>query len=249
MKKVFKDHFSGRSDDYQQYRPQYPLALFDYLATLTKCHDRAWDCATGTGQSALQLSRYFSEVIATDASETQIENAIEHANIHYRVALAEHSHIDANTVDLITVAQAVHWFDLERFTHELERVLKPDGVLALWTYKLMQIRPDINAVIHALYAETLGEYWPAERQMIENEYRDIHFPFHAQSVPHLQMQHDWNLSQVIGYLCTWSAVKNYEKATGQNPVEQIAPQLAALWGEPEHRLTIQWPLCLKVWLK
>ena len=245
----FKDYFSERSGEYNQFRPQYPQALFDYLSTLVTQHVRAWDCATGTGQSALQLSRHFDEVIATDASKAQIEHAIQQANINYGVALAEESHIESNTVDLITVAQAVHWFDLERFTHEVERVLKTDGVLAIWTYGLMQIRADIDAVINHLYAVTLGQYWPAERKIIENNYHDIHFPLHIQAVPPFEMQHTWNLTQVTGYLSTWSAVKHYEKAIGDNPVQQLLPQLTQLWGDADQAKPVHWPLILKVWVK
>jgi len=161
MTDSFKDHFSDASNDYRLYRPRYPSELFAYLASISPERKQAWDCATGSGQAALELSGYFSKVIATDASSTQIESARcdDKTAVCFRVASAEKSGIEANSVDLITVAQALHWFDIQAFSKEVNRVLKPGGVLAVWTYNLLQIQPEIDAQVNHLYASILNDFW------------------------------------------------------------------------------------------
>jgi ubiquinone/menaquinone biosynthesis C-methylase UbiE len=245
----FKDYFSGGSAEYKRYRPQYPDELFVYLSTITSNQQRAWDCATGTGQSALGLSMYYEEVIATDASETQIANALKKDNIHYQVMPAEHTNIEAGTIDLVTVAQALHWFDIKAFSSEVDRVLKDNGVLAAWSYNLLHVQTDIDDLINHLYKTVLGDYWPKERTLIEEEYKSIHLPFHQLQAPLFQMSTKWNLYQLAGYLGTWSAVKSYENALKVNPVEMLYDDMLKLWGEPEQELTVTWPLNVKLWCK
>ena len=70
-----KDHFSGHADRYEAFRPTYPDALFLYLSSLCTRRDLGWDCATGNGQAAVALAPYFSAIIATDASQKQIDHA------------------------------------------------------------------------------------------------------------------------------------------------------------------------------
>jgi ubiquinone/menaquinone biosynthesis C-methylase UbiE len=245
----FKDYFSEASDRYEQYRPTYPQALFDYLFTLTQNNDRAWDCATGNGQSALSLSEHYTEVLATDASRSQIDSAIKKTNIKYFVESAEKTLIDSNSIDLVTVAQALHWFDHEKFSSEVMRVLKTQGVLAVWTYGLLKINPALDSMINQLCNDILALYWPPERKMVDNAYRDIHFPL-KQNSPHLiQMSTHWTLGQLVGYLHTWSAVKRYYKETGAHPVDALVDDLSTLWGDPDKTLLIQWPLTVKTWVK
>ena len=245
----FKDHFSVGTQQYSRYRPQYPEPLFQYLSSLTGGHQRAWDCATGTGQAAVNLAQYYAQVIATDASKAQIEKATPQKAITYKVAVAESSGIDANSVDLITVAQALHWFDLENFAKEARRVLKYNGVLAAWTYGLAHIRQDIDDVVNHLYGPVLDRYWPEERNMIEEGYRNIQLPFREGDSPVFHMSHQWNLEQLTGYLKTWSAVRNYQREHNKNPVDECYPQLRELWGDPDRQLTVTWPLTVKIWLK
>ena len=245
----FNDHFSTDSENYSNSRPGYPNALFNYLASLSRQHTRAWDCATGTGQSALGLAEYYLDIIATDASSEQIRNASEHPHINYRVASAENSGIQPGSIDLITVAQALHWFDLDAFELEARRVLKPGGLLASWTYNLLSIRPDIDSVINDLYHETLNGYWPAEREIVENAYRDIQFHLDEIPAPEFNMEAEWNLQQLAGYLSTWSAVKRYQADTGIDPVQAISQQLLDRWEKPEHELSVRWPLTVKIWKK
>lgn len=245
----FKDHFSEGSDAYMVYRPGYPEELFRYLSSLTQNHDRAWDCATGNGQTALALSNYYSQVIGSDASQNQISHAQQKEGVIYRVEKAEQSSLENHSVDLVTVAQALHWFDIDAFSSELNRVLKPGGVLAVWTYGLLNINPEINDEINTLYGPVLDNYWPPERKMVEAGYKNIEFPFNEIQTPEFQMETEWNLSHLVGYLCTWSAVKKYEAANGVNPVEQRYESLARPWGNPETPLRVQWPLTLRVWIK
>jgi ubiquinone/menaquinone biosynthesis C-methylase UbiE len=247
----FKDHFSDQSAAYREYRPQYPKALYAYLAQQVEARDLAWDCATGNGQAAHGLTRYFSRVIATDASESQIENALPDPHIHYQVCPAEHASLANQSTDLITVAQALHWFDLDAFAEEVHRVLKPNGLLAVWTYNLMSVNPEIDRVIEHLYRQTLDTYWPPERIIVENNYRSIHFPDYLQEMetPQFSMQTDWTLEQLLGYLKTWSAVKRYQQATEENPVEAVKRAFISAWGNNEQVRTVSWPLSLRLWQK
>ena len=133
---AFKDHFSGHASSYARYRPDYPAALFEYLATLTPRHEIALDCATGSGQAAVGLAKHFDCVIATDGSLAQLRSAQAHPHVAYLANLAEQPALRDASVDLAAAAQAAHWFDHERFHPQMRRVLRPDGVLALWTYGL-----------------------------------------------------------------------------------------------------------------
>src|SRR5437870_8355836 len=173
----FKDHFSGHAVEYAKFRPRYPDELFEYLALIAPRHELAWDCATGNGQAAVGLARHFGSVIATDASAEQIESAQPDDRVSYRVARAEASGIDSTSVDLILVAQALHWFDLDAFFTEAKRVLKDDGVLAISSYNVLQISAKIDLVIWKFYRETTGPFWPPERDLVVSDYKNIKLPF------------------------------------------------------------------------
>ncbi len=181
---TFKDYFSGHAPDYAQYRPCYPAALFTWLAQQCTERDRVWDCATGNGQAAISLAEHFSHVIATDGSATQIRQAPSHARISYRIALAEASSLEADSCDLVTVAQALHWFQLESFYAEVRRALKPDGLLAIWCYGCPQMStPELNARLQAYYGETLDDFWTPERRLVETGYATLNFPFEELTAP------------------------------------------------------------------
>lgn len=198
----FKDHFSAQSPDYGKYRPQYPEALFEHLASLSPAHAIAWDSATGTGQAALGLTPFYDRVIATDASSNQIEHAARHPKIDYRVCPSEDSGIAEASVDLVVVAQALHWFDLDGFFDECLRVLKDQGVIAIWSYGLHRISPEIDSIIDHFYDEMVGIYWPPERKMVEAGYRTIELPFREITPPAFHMQAYWTLHRLYGYLNT-----------------------------------------------
>ena len=242
----FKDFFSGHAADYKTFRPAYPPALFEYLASLAPGHERAWDCATGNGQAALALAPYFRHVVATDASREQIAQAKQAPGVEYVVAPAEQSNIASGTVDLVVVAQALHWFDIPRFFAEVNRVAKPGGVVACWCYGLMTVRPDIDTLTLRLYDDILGPYWPPERRLVEERYRTISFPFIELSPPAFQMEQRWDLEQMVGYLGTWSSSRNYQRANGVDPLTLIGDELLTAWGDPADAKHVVWPLHLRV---
>ncbi|QDV35673.1 class I SAM-dependent methyltransferase [Tautonia plasticadhaerens] len=197
---TFKDHFSGHSDRYQAHRPTYPEALYDYLGSLAPGHGLAWDCATGNGQAAHGLVPHFRTVVATDASAAQVAQARPHERIAYLVAPAERTPIPDGTVDLVTVAQALHWLDLDRFYAEVRRACRPGAVLACWCYQLHAIDPGVDAVVGCYYAEVVGAYWPPERLLVEAGYRTLPLPFEELTPPPFRMVQRWDLDRLLGYL-------------------------------------------------
>lgn len=249
MKIAFKDYFSNNTAAYAKYRPHYPAELFSYLSSQCQQHDRVWDCATGSGQAAFLLADDFSEVIATDASSSQLKNARLKKNINYLVASAEKSGLNSNSIDLITVAQALHWFDLNAFTTEVDRVLKPGGKLAVWTYNLLEINPVIDKIIKHFYTSVLGTHWPKERKMVDNNYQTISFPFAEATTPTFQMVAEWNLPQLLAYISTWFAVKQYKNQFDKDPFESIFAELNKAWGDSDKTKRIHWPITLKIWSK
>lgn len=246
MTKKFNDHFGKVAEQYADFRPHYPAALFDWLASQCTTHECVWDCGAGSGQASIPLADYFSSVYATDASESQIAQADSHPRIHYRVASAEDSDLASNSVDLITIAQALHWFDLDRFYAEVRRVLKPGGVIAAWSYGMIRVEgAEIDAAVQHFYRYTIGPYWPPERRHVENGYRDLDFPFQRIDPPPLSMRSHWTLDQLLGYLRSWSASARYLSATGKDPVLDLATELLPAWGDPEHCRQIDWPLSIR----
>jgi len=242
----FQDHFSTQAQDYAQYRPHYPETLFDYLSNLCKEHELAWDCATGNGQAAVKLAEKFKKVIATDLSTAQITVAEKLPNIEYRVEPAEQATLIEHSVDLITVATAYHWFDISAFAHEVHRILKPDGVLAVWCYGLCHIDPKLDDLFQHFYYDTVGEFWPAGRKYIDERYETIAFPFPRLQTPKFYMETHWNLAQFLGYLSTWSAVQYYKKAKGHDPVIEVTAAFIEFWGDPEEIKKISWDIYLLV---
>lgn len=241
----FKDHFSKGSKDYATYRPSYPIDLVNELADLCPTQDRVLDCGCGTGQLSVLLAERFAEVIATDASSAQIAKAKKKNGVIYRTALAEQSGLDDESVDLITVAQAAHWLDLDAFYKEVARVAKPNGILALITYGVLHVEGSIDSLVQEFYYQTIGPYWPAERRHVEEGYQSLPFPFTEIKVPALTMQEFWSLDELLGYFNTWSAVKEAKNVLGFNPVEQLRAILLPQWGDPESKKKISWPLSIR----
>lgn len=241
----FADHFSSKAASYSQYRPGYPAELFTYLSSLCPSHERVWDCAAGSGQAAGQFSGHFDSVVASDASFEQIKNANTDEQLFRIACLAEQTPFVDHSFDLITVAQALHWFDLDRFYAEVKSLLKPNGVLAVWSYSLMQINPAIDDIVGYFYAETVGPYWAFERTWVESGYRDLPFPFVEMTPPQFSMQADWSLEHLLGYLSTWSAVKRYKEERGEDPLPAITSALTSAWGNRQIQ-TVRWPLSLRL---
>jgi SAM-dependent methyltransferase len=244
----FKDHFSKQAVDYAKFRPCYPKELFDYLASIAPNRQLAWDCGTGNGQAAVGLASIFDRVVATDASEKQIANAEPQERVEYRIAPAENSGIPSGMVDLIMVAQALHWFDLDRFYDEARRVLKPEGILAASAYNLLRIEPAIEEVIKRYYYEVVGPFWPPERELIE-QFANLPFPFHTIDSPKFDMTASWDLDHLIGYLRTWSSTQRFMAAQGSDPLKQIADDLRIAWRDPRQMRKVVWPLILRIGVK
>lgn len=242
----FHDHFSGHAAEYAKFRPRYPASLFADLAALCPQHDEAWDCGTGNGQAAVGLADHFRHVTATDASAQQIGQAELNPNVSYRVATEQQSGLADSSVDLVTVAQALHWFDTAAFFAEVQRVLKPQGVIAVWCYNLSQLGEPFDAVIHRYYAETVGPYWPPERVLVEQGYRTIPFPFAELPVPVAAMQQELTLDGLLNYLGTWSATNRFEQAQGFSPLRPLEKELIPLWGDREAPRMVTWPLAIRV---
>lgn len=244
----FKDHFSGHAAAYSTARPGYPSGLFAWLAAQAPGRRRAWDCATGNGQAAVALADHFERVIATDASAEQIANAFADSRVEYRVAPAEEPGLTEASVDAVTVAQAVHWFDRPRFYAAVRRILRPGGLIAVWSYGLFTVDTRIDAAIADFYNGPIAPFWPPERRLTDERYVTLDFPFAEIQVPEFHMQHRWTLAQALAYLRTWSAVQHYIARNGTDPVETLAPQLARLWGGAESR-DVVWPLYLRAGIR
>jgi ubiquinone/menaquinone biosynthesis C-methylase UbiE len=246
---TFKDHFSKQAADYAKFRPRYPRELFEYLGSVAPNRALAWDCATGNGQAAVELAEVFDRVGATDASEKQIANAQPHERVEYRVARAEESALESASIDLIMVAQALHWFDLDRFYDEVRRVLKSNGVFAASAYKFFHITPEIGRLVnHRYYDKVVGPFWPPERTLIE-KFEELPFPFSEIQTPSFEMIAQWNLEHLVGYLRSWSATQRFIAANQRDPLEKIAAELGAAWGDTKQTRRVVWPLTLRVGIR
>jgi SAM-dependent methyltransferase len=241
---AFKDHFSSHAAAYAAYRPAYPAALASWLATIAPAPETALDVGCGSGQLSVLLAGHFETVIATDPSTRQIDSAAAHPRIDYRVAPAEASGLPDASIDLLTAAQAAHWFDLPAFFAEARRLLRPGGVLALISYAGMEPQGEVEAVVERFRLVTLKDHWPPERALVENHYRDIHIPFTAIEAPGLAIEVHWPLAALIGYLDTWSAVRAMERTNGRAAFDAAVAELTRAWGDPADIRTIRWPLTI-----
>lgn len=240
----FKDHFSGHASGYARARPGYPEGLFEFLATLPARRDTAWDSGTGSGQAAVPLSRLFRAVVATDASTAQLLRVKRGTGLLYAAAAAERAPLRDASIDLITVSQALHWFDFAAFFSESSRVARPGAALAAWAYGNCRVTQEVDAVYDRLYGEILGPFWPPERIHIEQGYRTIPVPFPSLPAPAFAMRADWDLPAFLAYLDTWSAAQRYRKKLGKDPFESVLPALEGAWGDPGKARTVTWPLIL-----
>jgi SAM-dependent methyltransferase len=242
----FKDHFSRQAAAYAAYRPHYPHALFDFVAGLTIEHSLALDCGTGNGQAATGLAARFERVVATDPSAGQIQHATPRANIEYRVAPAESSGLPDHSVNLVTAAQALHWFRADAFFVEARRVLVTDGAIAAWGYgdPILDTKP-LHDTLHAFNRGLLEDFWPPERKLLLDAYRDVPFPFDEVETPRFELVMHWSLPELAGYLRTWSATAHYVMERGTDPVIDVERSLAGDWGDPEIPRVIRWPLYIR----
>lgn len=236
----FHDHFSAQAPTYAKARPTYPRELFAELARLAPGHTLVWDCGAGNGQASVGLAEFFERVVATEPSAAQLAEAAPHPRVSYVQSAELAPGIADGAADLVTAAQAAHWFNREVFYAEARRVLRPGGVVALWCYGICEVDPAIDALIRHFYTEAVGPFWPPERRHPETGYREFDFPFSEFEFPRVAMTHEWSAAEFADYLRSWSAVARYRKTRGADPVHQLEPSLAAVWGPGRRRVV--WPL-------
>ena len=242
----FKDYFSVQAKEYSKYRPKYPAELFEYLSSIVNDHNLAWDCATGNGQAAIGLAPYFNKIIATDGSVSQIEHAEKHPKIDYKVALAEKSGLESSSVDLITVATAIHWLNTDKFYPEANRILKKGGVIAVWIYSGNAMDPEVDKIFGKYFYNIVESYWPVEAKNAWDFEKSVKFPFDKINTPDFKIELMWNLHEYLNYLYTWSSTQNYIKKTGKNPIETGFNHFKKVWGDENSKKKISWDLKMKI---
>ena len=238
-----KHLFSSHSKQYATFRPTYPKGLYDFVFKHVKKFETAWDCGTGNGQVARDLSPKFKKVQATDISANQLANAYQAENIFYSAA-GEETIFPDRQFDLITVAQAIHWFDISKFYTEVSRVAREDAILAIWGYSLLSINPEIDTILKHFYTEIVGTYWDKERKLIDEQYKTIPFPYDELQTPEFKFSLTWTLEEFRGYISTWSAVQKYIRANKIDPVDNFIKQILPFWKSP--KLTVSFPLFLRL---
>jgi SAM-dependent methyltransferase len=245
MTAPFKDHFSGVAEGYQAFRPRYPSALFEWLASVSPRRDRAVDLGCGTGQATVALADHFGEVVGLDPSAEQIAHAEPHERVRYAVAPAEATGLPDACADLLVAAQALHWFDQARLHSEISRVARPPAVFAAFTYDLCRVDPRVDAVVDRLYRRILGPFWPPERAHVDAGYRTLPFPWPELTPPDLAIRETWDLERFVGYLRTWSAVSAYVKAVGADPIALVGRELETAWGTQESTRGVSWKITVR----
>lgn len=243
---TFRDHFSGAARGYARFRPSYPPVLFAWLARQGIPLDRVWDCGTGSGQAAVGIAAHASIVLASDASVAQLATGAPHPRVRYLACQAECSPFASRSIALVTVAQALHWFDAQAFFDEVRRVVRPGGRIAVWSYGHARLDQNVLDEVMRRFEERIAPHWPPERAHVDAGYRTIPFPFRELDPPPLALEHEWTLEELIGYVGTWSAVLRYRQSSGVDPVPDLRVALASAWGTPDGRRLVRWPLVLRV---
>jgi SAM-dependent methyltransferase len=241
----FKDHFSGHSELYAKARPHYPDALFAWIAEQAPERGCVWDAGCGSGQASVALARRFERVFATDPSERQIGQAVADPRVEYRAEPAERTSLPARSADVVTVAQALHWFDLDAFVREVRRVAKPGALFVAWSYANCSVTPAVDALVAELYDGVLGPYWPPERKLVDEGYASLVLPFGPVAAPAFEMRVDWDAAQFLAYLSSWSAAQRHRKATGEDAVAAIADCVCTAWGDAAQQRPVCWTLAIR----
>lgn len=231
---------------YARFRPEYPRQLAEFLASVAPDNDLAVDVGCGNGQLTQLLAPYFARVVGLDPSADQIANATPNERIDYRVAPAEQLPVADASASLVTAAQAAHWFDLPAFYGEVRRIGKPGAVVALVSYGVLKPEPELAARFQRFYSDEIGPYWPPERKLVDSGYATIDFPFKEFAAPALEIKLEWHLSEFIGYLLTWSAVRSAREAGREDLLINFANDIAQLWGEPNLKRTVRWPINMRI---
>jgi SAM-dependent methyltransferase len=238
--------FDAGGSDYAKFRPEYPEALAQFLASISTNKQLAVDVGCGNGQLAVQLAAHFHQVIGMDPSEDQINHAKSAPGVTYVNAPAEALPVADHSAGLITAAQAAHWFNLPAFFKEVRRVASQDAVIALISYGVLNLEPELNERFKQFYWQEIGPYWPPERTLVDTGYADIAFPFNEAPAPCIAMEKIWNLDELLGYISTWSAVKRAAKNGRTSLLTTFADDLTALWGNRERKRTVTWPINMRI---
>lgn len=241
----FKDHFSGHADLYAQSRPRYPDTLFAWIAETAPARGGVWDAGCGNGQASIALAHCFDHVIATDPSAQQIGNAVADPRVEYRAEAAEHTSLADHVVDAVTVAQALHWFDLAGFVAEVRRVARPGALFSAWCYANCSVMPAVDAIVARLYDGALGPYWLPERRLVDEGYASLALPFTPLDTPAFEMRVDWSAAQFLAYLSSWSAAQRHRNATGEEAIAAVADDIRAVWGDAEQVRPVRWTLAMR----
>ncbi len=239
------DLFSVQADDYAKFRPTYPDSLFNYLAGLCRERKVVWDCATGSGQAALTLTKYFDRVIGTDISQPLLDKAEKHEKITYKSVPAEKTDLDDRSVDLVTVAQALHWFEYDKFFPEVKRVLKPGGIFAAWGYTHLHTDAPVQKLTDHIHNELLKDYWAPQIGILTRHYADIPFPFEPVQPPRFEISQALTFEQLIGYMVSWSATQKYIKEKGQDELQRLFAEVRTAWGDLTQLKPVRWEVFMK----
>ena len=240
------DSYSEAGTLYRDFRPAYPEKLFRYLAGSCRRKEKAWDVATGNGQAAQGLAKYFKLVHATDPSPSQLKHAISKENIEYRTAAENHPELKKRSIDLICVAQGVHYLNLEKFYQEVNRVLKKYGVLACWNYGLPSVEKGVDECINEFCNNILHSSWDAKRRKLEMNFRSLEFPLKESVTPRFEIRTEWSLEHYLGFLKSMSAVRKYRQQAKQDPLLALEEKLKSLWGNKEEKRNVVFPLFTKM---
>lgn len=247
MTEKYEHLFSKQAAEYSRYRFGYPAELYEYIASQCKSHELAWDCATGSGQAAVELADHFDRVIATDISQQQLGNAKQHPRVSYAACAAERSILDAKSADAVTVAQAIHWFDHDAFYSEVRRVVKPGGIIAVWSYHEAITKAEVREVMRHYYFDVVGAYWADRVPLVEKKYETLPFPFEQIEPPQqFSAKTVWSADDLIGYWQSWSSTQAFIAANGTNPIDMVKDDLYQAWGDKTERLEFSWPLALRI---
>lgn len=239
-----QDHFSSIASKYKAGRISYPKALYDYLENLCSENNSAWDCATGSGQAAVDLSPYFKKIIATDISAPLLALAEASKNIEFQNSSAEESGIPSHSIDLVTVAQAIHWFHFDRFWEEVQRVSKNNAILAFWGYVWPGVNDKIDSILET-YLSVVDDYWPERCRFLQSSYAAIEAPFKKLNTPSFHVQEMWSAFDFLAHLESWSSTRYYREALQKDPIRRIKDDLIEQWGEDKRM--VRWDLPLKVY--
>lgn len=239
-----KHYFTRQAKAYAAFRPDYPGELYDFIFSHLRGRSCAWDCATGNGQVAKCLAMHVDKVLATDISQEQLDNAVLAPNITYSLSRAEKTQFQDHQFDLITVGQALHWFEAADFYAEVRRTGRPDGLLAVWGYAQLTVEPEIDNLFLDFYHNVVGPYWDDRRKLVENHYRDIPFPFKQLACPEFFIKVNWTIEQFTGYLSSWSATQKYILSLGNDPVQGFYEDLRSVWRPGEAKL-VKFPVFMK----